>query len=42
MRYSPDAQTLVEDFPQYLRHERGNEIIEVKSFDALFMEFCHT
>jgi hypothetical protein len=22
-RYSPDVQTLVEDFLQYLRHERG-------------------
>ena len=24
-RYSPDVQTLVEDFLQYLRHERGRQ-----------------
>jgi hypothetical protein len=33
-RYSPDVQTLVEDFLQYLRHERGQSVATFYSQSA--------
>jgi integrase/recombinase XerD len=38
-RYSPDVQTLVEDFLQYLRHERGQSDNTVKTYAALLGKF---
>ena len=39
MRYSPDVQTLVEDFLQYLRHERGQAEHTQKTYAALLGKF---
>jgi integrase/recombinase XerD len=38
-RYSPDVQTLVEDFLQYLRHERGQSDNTAKTYAALLGKF---
>jgi integrase/recombinase XerD len=38
-RYSPDVQTLVEDFLQYLRHERGQAEHTQKTYAALLNKF---
>jgi integrase/recombinase XerD len=38
-RYSPDVQTLVEDFLQYLRHERGQSDNTAKTYAALLGRF---
>src|ERR1017187_1557053 len=38
-RYSRDVQTLVEDFLQYLRHERGQSDNTVKTYAALLGKF---
>jgi integrase/recombinase XerD len=39
LRYSPDVQTLVEDFLQYLRHERGQSDNTAKTYAALLDKF---
>jgi integrase/recombinase XerD len=38
-RYSPDVQILVEDFLQYLRHERGQSDNTAKTYAALLGKF---
>jgi len=38
-RYSPDVQTLVEDFLQFLRHERGQSDNTAKTYAALLGKF---
>jgi integrase/recombinase XerD len=38
-RYSPDVQTLVEDFLQYLRHERGQSDNTARTYAALLGKF---
>jgi integrase/recombinase XerD len=38
-RYSPDVQTLIEDFLQYLRHERGQSDNTAKAYAALLHRF---
>jgi integrase/recombinase XerD len=38
-RYPPDVQALVEDFLQYLRHERGQSDNTAKTYDALLGKF---
>src|SRR5579862_2309467 len=38
-RYSPEVQTLVEDFLQYLRHERGQSDNTAKTYAALLGKF---
>jgi integrase/recombinase XerD len=38
-RYSPDVQTLVEDFLQYLRHERGQSDNTARTYAALLGRF---
>ena len=38
-RYSHDVQTLVEDFLQYLRHERGQSDNTAKTYAALLGKF---
>ena len=38
-RYAPDVQTLVEDFLQYLRHERGQSDNTAKTYAALLGKF---
>ena len=38
-RYSPVVQTLVEDFLQYLRHERGQAEHTQKTYAALLGKF---
>src|SRR5262245_19872016 len=38
-RYSPDVQNLVEDFLQYLRHERGQSDNTAKTYAALLGKF---
>ena len=38
-RYSPDVQTLVEDFLQYLRHERGQSDNTAKTYAGLLGKF---
>src|SRR5690242_13769650 len=38
-RYSPDVQDLVEDFLQYLRHERGQAEHTQKTYSALLIRF---
>jgi integrase/recombinase XerD len=39
LRYSPDVQTLVEDFLQFLRHERGQSDNTAKTYAALLGKF---
>jgi integrase/recombinase XerD len=38
-RYSPEVQTLVEDFLQYLRHERGQSDNTARTYAALLGKF---
>ena len=38
-RYSSDVQTLVEDFLQFLRHERGQSDNTAKTYAALLGKF---
>ena len=38
-RYAPDVQHLVEDFLQYLRHERGQAEHTQKTYAALLNKF---
>jgi integrase/recombinase XerD len=40
-RYSPDVQDLIEDFLQYLRHERGQAEHTQKTYAALLNKFIH-
>jgi integrase/recombinase XerD len=40
-RYSPEVQTLVEDFLQYLRHERGQSDNTAKTYAALLGKFTN-